>query len=125
MREAGVPFLAGTDVGVAFMYPGFSLHDDLHALVQDLWFSRMEALRIVTSNPHAFYHDQHEHGAIAKGQIADLVLLDRDPLLNISNTGRVRGVMLRGRWLDRRSLDDLLAQIQKQAKNSCTTPLQY
>src|SRR3989442_3629823 len=70
MREADVPFLAGTDVGVAFMYPGFTLHDELQGLVKDLGFAPMEALRIAAYHPTVFYGLEKELGSIAAGQAA-------------------------------------------------------
>jgi imidazolonepropionase-like amidohydrolase len=121
MREANVPFLAGTDVGVAFMYPGISLHDELEAEVHDLGFSPMEVLRNATYNPHAFYRDKQEQGAIAKGQAADLVLLNGDPLSDIRNTRLMEGVIVHGEWLDRAALDGLLARTVGQAEGNCGT----
>jgi len=119
MREADVPFLAGTDVGVAFMYPGFTLHDELQGLVKDLGFAPMEALRIAAYHPTVFYGLEKELGSIAAGQAADLVLLDADPLADIGNTRRIRGVMVRGRWLDRADLDRQLLQIERRARSGC------
>ena len=55
LRKTRVPFLAGTDVGVAFMYPGFTLHDELDLLVHRLGFSPMETLRTATQNPARFF----------------------------------------------------------------------
>jgi len=119
MREANVPFLAGTDVAVAFMYPGFSLHDELEAEVHDLGFSPMAALRIATYNPHAFYRDKQQQGAIATGQTADLVLLNGDPLSEIRNTRLIEGVVVHGKWLDRAALDNLLRRTIEQAASGC------
>jgi predicted amidohydrolase YtcJ len=119
MREADVPFLAGTDVGVAFMYPGFTFHDELQGLVKELGFTPMEALRIAAYHPAVFYSLEKELGSIAPGQAADLVLLDADPLADIGNTRRIRGVMVRGRWLDRAELDRQLQQIERRARSGC------
>ncbi len=116
MRETGVAFLAGTDAAVAFMYPGFSLHDELAIYVNQLGFSPMEALRVATANPTEFYHMQNELGGMRAGRIADLVLLDANPLEAIANTRQVRGVVLAGRWLDRKQLDRLLASAARQAQ---------
>jgi imidazolonepropionase-like amidohydrolase len=119
LREAGVPFLAGTDVGVMFMYPGFSLHDELALLVRDVGFRPMEALRIATANPAAFYGAERQFGSVEPGQAADLVLLDADPLADIRNTTSIRGVVAAGRWFDRPSLDRLLAGIAHSATAGC------
>ena len=109
-REAGVKFLPGTDVGVAFMYAGFSLHDELRLYVSQLGFPPMEALRAATHDPAEFYGVEARQGGIAPGQTADLLLLDANPLENIANTKMVRSVVAAGRVWTRRLLDALLAE---------------
>lgn len=120
MREQGVPFLAGTDAAVLFMYPGFSLHDELALLVQELAFSPMEVLRIATSGIASFYGETNRYGSIEPNQLADLVLLDANPLTDIRNTKRIGGVLTSGRWLDRAELNKILQRIQQQASAGCT-----
>jgi imidazolonepropionase-like amidohydrolase len=112
-RQAGVKFLAGTDVGVAFMYPGFSLHDELRLYVSHLGFSPMEALRAATHNPAEFYDIASSQGGIAPGQVADLILLDANPLENIANTRMIQSVVVAGRVWTRRLLDALMAETAK------------
>jgi hypothetical protein len=119
MREAGVQFLAGTDTAVVLIYAGFSLHDELQKMVRDFGFTPMEVLRIATSNVAAFYGEERQFGALAAGQPADLVLLDADPLIDIQNTRKIRGVMAQGRWFDRAALDNLLQQIEQAASSGC------
>jgi predicted amidohydrolase len=119
MREAGVEFLAGTDTAVVLMYPGFSLHDELQQLVRSFGFTPMEVLRIATSNVAAFYGEQQQFGGIEPGQPADLLLLDTNPLDDIRNTRKIRGVMIRGRWFDRATLDALLREIEEAANSGC------
>ncbi len=124
-KKAGVPFLAGTDVAVLFIYPGFSLHDELAALVNNLGFTAMEALRIATYNPLVFYSQERTGGAIEAGQPADLVLLDADPTQDIHNSKEISGVMSSGRWFDRKALDGLLSQVEQHAQSDCSDiPLQ-
>ena len=108
LYAAGVRFLAGTDVAVVFMYPGFSLHDELAALVRQVGLTPMDALRAATHNPTLYFRNDKIIGSIQKGFVADLVLLDADPLANIANTQRICGVISRGRWFDRSSLNELL-----------------
>jgi hypothetical protein len=119
MHEAGVQFLAGTDTAVLLMYPGFSLHDELQKLVRDLGFTPMEVLRIATSNVAAFYGQEQQFGAIAVGEAADLVLLDDDPLADIQNTRKIRGVMAHGHWFNRAALDNLLREVEQAAVSGC------
>jgi hypothetical protein len=119
MREAGVKFLAGTDTAVLLMYPGFSLHDELEKMVRDFGFTPMDVLRIATSNVPEFYGEEQRLGTIEVGQAADLVLLDADPLVNIRNTTKIRGVMAQGRWMDRAALDNLLQELKRAATSGC------
>jgi len=119
MREEGVHFLAGTDSGVLFIYPGFSLHDELEKLVQDVGFTAMEALRIATGGVAMFYGDTESFGAVEPGQAADLVLLDADPLADIRNTRRIAGVLLKGSWLDRTKLELILRKVERSAQFDC------
>lgn len=119
MQQDGVQFLAGTDTAVMLMYPGFSLHDELQKLVHDIGFTPMQVLKIATSNVASFYKEEDRYGAIAPGQEANLVLLDRNPLDDIRNTRAIRGVMLEGKWMDRHSLDHLLNNAEQSARTDC------
>ena len=119
MRQAGVKILAGTDTGVVLMYPGFSLHDELQKMVQDFGFTPMEVLRIATSNVPEFYGEEQRFGAIDLGQVANLVLLDADPLVDIRNTTKIRGVMTQGRWFNRTALDNLMRAVKRAATSGC------
>jgi imidazolonepropionase-like amidohydrolase len=116
MREAGVPSLAGTDAAVAFMYPGFGMHDEMAKLIEHAGYSPMDALRSATFNAALFGGAEQKLGSIAVGQAADLVLLDADPLRDIRNTRRIRGVMAGGRWFNSSALAGLL----KQAARACS-----
>ncbi|MPZ21559.1 MAG: amidohydrolase family protein [Luteitalea sp.] len=113
LRDARVRFLAGTDVGVAFMYPGFSLHDELEILVRRVGFRPMEALRIATRHAPMFFGIDRTMGCVEPGHVADLVLLDANPLSDIVNTRKIRGVMTTGHWFDRAALDRLLSGVEQ------------
>jgi len=116
MRRAGVPLLAGTDVQNPYVFPGFSLHEEL-ALLVEAGLTPAEALRTATLNPAIFLEATDSLGTVDVGKVADLVLLDADPLIDIRNTTRIRGVLLRGRYLDRRVLDSLLAGAARAANH--------
>lgn len=109
MRAAGIPIMTGSDVGVLPLYPGESLHDELALLVRHLGMTPLEALASATRIPAAFVGVGDSVGTIAPGMVADFVVLDADPRVNIENVRRIRGVMLAGRWYDRAALDALLA----------------
>jgi imidazolonepropionase-like amidohydrolase len=112
MQIAGVKILAGTDTAAPFVYPGFSLHEEL-ALLVHAGLTPMQALEAATSRPAEFMGKSATLGTIEKGKVADLVLLDADPLADIQNTSRIRAVVVRGRLLDRAALDELLSSVEK------------
>ena len=114
MRRAGVKFLAGTDTGNPFCFPGFSLHDELTLLV-DAGLTPMEALQSATSNAALFVGKGESLGTIEQGKIADLVLLDANPLDAIANTRRIAAVVAGGELFDRPRLDAMLATMEKRA----------
>jgi imidazolonepropionase-like amidohydrolase len=112
MNKAGVRILAGTDVLNPFAFPGFSLHDELGLLVE-AGLTPAQALRAATLNPAIFVGADKTSGTIEAGKVADLVLLDANPLDDIANTRRIAAVFARGRYLDRGELDGILAQAEK------------
>jgi hypothetical protein len=117
LHRAGVLFLAGTDSGgVPYLYPGFSLHDELAFLVQ-AGFTPIEALQAATLKPAQFLGLSDQLGTIAPGKQADLVLLEANPLDDIHNTQRIRAVVVQGRYLDRAALDELLAHARSAANH--------
>ena len=113
MRDAGVPILAGTDAGSVLVYPGFSLHDELRLLVEDAGLTPREALYAATVAPAKLFAMESRLGTIAAGKIADIVLLDADPVASVRNTTRISSVVLGGRHLDRAALDGLLRSVER------------
>lgn len=107
MAEAGVVLLAGTDLASAWQIPGFSLHDELAALV-DAGLSPAEALRAATSNPAEVLGREEEFGAVEAGRLADLLILGANPLEDVSATRSIEAVVSGGQLLGRAELDALL-----------------
>ena len=107
--KAGVKIIAGTDYSNPFCYPGFSLHDELSLLVE-AGLSPAQALKTATYNPAVFMKKEKELGQVAVGQIASLVLLEKNPLDSISHTKSIKGVFLKGQYFDRAQLDALLVE---------------
>jgi hypothetical protein len=112
MHDQGVQILAGTDTGSPFSLPGFSLHQELQALV-DAGLPNIEALRAATINPAKFFGKEDEFGTVEKGKIADLVLLDANPLEDVSNTKRIFAVVINGKLLRRDDLNALLNLVKE------------
>jgi imidazolonepropionase-like amidohydrolase len=116
MHRAGVPFLAGTDTPAGvYVFPGFSLHEELQRFVA-AGFTPMEALQTATRNPARFLGMENRLGTIEQGKLADLVLLNANPLDDIHNTQAIAAVIVDGRYLSRADLDQMLAGVEAAAK---------
>ena len=102
--KAGLPIAAGTDAS-----PGFSLHAEL-AMLQLRGLTTLAALQAATLNPAKLLRATDSLGTVAAGKLADLVLLDANPLEDITNTTTIRAVVANGRYFDRAALDGLLAE---------------
>ncbi len=97
MHQAGVEFLAGTDTGPSTpVLPGSGLHDELELFVES-GFTPLEALQTATLNPARYFGKQQSMGTIEVGKVADLLVLDANPLDDIRNTRKIHTVVLRGR----------------------------
>ena len=114
MNRAGVPFIAGTDTAAAYTVPGFALHDELGVMVE-AGFTPMQALRAATYRPAEYLGQLDSLGTIEVGKLADLVLLEANPLDEIGNTRTISAVVANGRLLERPELDGLLAKVEAEA----------
>ena len=103
MHAQGVPIGAGTDTPIGRALPGYSLHTELERLV-DAGLSPLEAIEAATMRPAEFLRLSGEMGTVSPGKRADLVMLDANPLDDISNTRRIAAVVAAGRYF---SADDL------------------
>ena len=110
LQKAGVTIMAGTDAGFlnSFDYPGFGLHDELALYVQK-GLTPAQALASATRAGPAWFGVLDRYGSVETGKAADLVLLDRNPLEDISATKTIRTVILRGTVEDRAALDKMLS----------------
>lgn len=111
MHRAGVKMLAATDALVWYVFPGFSLHDELELFVK-AGLTPMEALQTATRNPAIYLGLIDMVGTVEQGKKADLVLLEANPLENISNTKRINAVIVNGRLIPRVSLDKMLKDVE-------------
>jgi imidazolonepropionase-like amidohydrolase len=117
-HRAGVRLMTGTDVGLPTIVAGFSLHGDLQDMVK-AGLSPYQALQAGTANPGRFarevLHRSDPVGTVTVGSRADLVLLDANPLEDVTRSRKINGVMVRGRWLDRSALDRILEELARNA----------
>jgi imidazolonepropionase-like amidohydrolase len=111
-KEAGVPIVAGTDAGVSGVVWGFSLHDEIELLVK-AGLTTEEALASATRLPATWLEIEDKIGTVEVGKYADLVLLDANPLINITNTRKISGVFVNGRWINRKEIDAKLSDLAR------------
>jgi hypothetical protein len=114
LAAAGVPLMTGTDLGTTYLMPGFSVHDEL-ALLVEAGLTPIQALGAATLNP-ARHLGRHDAGVIARGAVADLLLLDADPLHDIRNTTRINSVFVQGHLIDPAARRRMLADIEALAE---------
>jgi hypothetical protein len=115
MQRSGVGIMAGTDTPGAYIIAGFGLHDELGLLVK-AGLTPMQALLAATRNPAEFFGELNEQGTIEKGKVANLILLDANPLEDIKNTTRINAVIQKGKFLSRQDLNEILAGVEERAK---------
>ncbi len=115
MQRAGVPLLAGSDTGTPYSFPGFTLHDELAVLVR-AGLTPLQALRAATLEPARFLGMEDSLGTVGRGKIADLVVLDANPLADITNTKRIHSVLVRGQLITPERRAHILADVEAAAQ---------
>ena len=110
-NKAGVLLLLGSDAPQVFNVPGFSLHHELQYLV-DAGLTPYEALRTGTVNVAHFYKKDNT-GVVKMGAVSDLILLNANPLEDISNSRSIEGVLLGDRWLSKNFIEQTLNALRK------------
>jgi imidazolonepropionase-like amidohydrolase len=115
LHDAGVPLMIGTDTGTCAVWPGFSVHDEM-ALFVEAGIPPMAALHAATAEPAAFLGTKT--GRVARDHAADLAILDANPLHDITNTQKLSGVVVRGRYLDATARQAVLDEVERTAANT-------
>lgn len=110
LHDGGAKLLLGTDALQLFTVPGFSVHREM-ALMAASGLSPYEILEAATRNAAEYVGDASEFGTIEVGKRADLLLLEANPLEDVSNVSRLAGVMVRGRWISEAEIQQRLEQI--------------
>ena len=110
LNDAGANLLLGTDAGNPFVFPGYSIHEELTYMV-DAGLTPYEAILSGTRDAAESLNKLDEFGTVAEGKRADLVLVDGNPLENVANITRRSGVMLRGMWLPEAKLREILEEL--------------
>ena len=112
LAEAGVGIMAGTDMPLALLTPGFSLHQEL-IMLENSGLSPMQVLEAATLRPARYFGLEDQQGTINEGKLADLVILDANPLEDISNTQQIHAVVRNGYLHTREDLDRFLGQLEE------------
>jgi hypothetical protein len=112
LMSAGVPLVLGTDAGGGGMgiIPGYSVHDELRILTEN-GFTPYEAIRTGTVNAAMVAEKmtgRGDFGTVEAGKRADLVLVQNNPLSDVANIKKLRGVMASGRWYSEDDLDRMI-----------------
>ena len=111
VNDFEIDIMAGTDCPIFFLTPGLSLHEELSVLVK-AGLTPMEALETATLNPARYFNMENELGLVKENYIADLILLDANPLDDITNTLKINTVMKDGKVRSRADLDQMFEQME-------------
>jgi imidazolonepropionase-like amidohydrolase len=112
LGDENVMIMAGTDFDYAFCFPGFSLHDEM-ALYVECGMKPIDALRTATINPVKYLKMTDSLGTIERGKRVDFVLLNDDPLTDITNTKNIFAVMINGNLFTSGELQKLKDEVLK------------
>lgn len=115
-QAAGVQLLAGTDLTIPYTYPGFSVHDEMELFVT-AGLTPLQALQTATTHPVEFFGLQQTMGSVTPGKLAELVLLDDNPLTDIRSANRISAVITHGKLLRRPELDAMMSRAAEAAKS--------
>ena len=109
-ERIGLPMMTGTDSPGCSNDPGgFGVHAEVALFVAE-GMTPLHALQAATLNPAKFFHSTDSLGTVAPGKLADMVLLDGNPLADITNITAIRAVIANGRYFDRAALDQVLTE---------------
>ena len=111
LQKNGVGLLLGADAPQVYNVPGFASHHELKYMV-DAGLTPFEALQTATINVGKFLNSP-DLGVIKQGAVADLVLLNNNPLENINHTTTIEGIILNGKWLSKQWITETLKELEK------------
>ncbi|WP_299443071.1 amidohydrolase family protein [uncultured Aquimarina sp.] len=117
LQDQGHGMLLGSDAPQLFNVPGFSIHHEIDGMKQ-AGLTPLQILQSGTINPATFFNQKETFGQIKEGLDADLVILDANPLENIKSLQQISGVMVKGTWLSKETIDKKLEEIARNAANN-------
>jgi imidazolonepropionase-like amidohydrolase len=114
LEENGQGLLLGSDAPQVFNVPGFSIHHEMDGML-NAGLTPLQVLQSGTLNPATFFNMEDTFGEVKEGLDADLILLDDNPLQDLRAIKQISGVLVRGTWLSKKTIDDKLLEIAKNA----------
>ncbi|MEX0290803.1 MAG: amidohydrolase family protein [Flavobacteriaceae bacterium] len=117
LQEKGHGMLLGSDAPQLFNVPGFSIHHEI-AGMERAGLSPLQILQSGTINPAVFFQKEGQFGELKAGLDADLILVNANPLEDLSALKEISGVMVRGKWLSKDAIDKKLVEIAANAANN-------
>lgn len=121
MYEAGVPLMIGSDLGNPYVFPGWSVHEEMVSF-QEAGIPTAAVLRMATIEPAIFTETDERLGSIAPGKTASMILVRKNPLKDVRHAREIEAVFLRGRYFDRAALDELFDQAAAAASDPSPAP---
>jgi len=112
LHEANVTIICSTDAGIGVTMPGFSIHKEL-AFYKEAGLSNYEVLKTATINASKTHAIMNKLGSIQEGKVANLILVNENPFLELSTLQKPTNVFIRGRMINRETLDSF----EEKAKN--------
>lgn len=116
-HDKGGKLMTGTDSLLPRLVPGFAVHQELQELVE-VGLTPYEALRTSTTVPYEYLGESTQAGTIEVGKRTDLLLVDANPLENISAASRIAGVLMRGQWIGKDEIDRRMRKISARSRNA-------
>jgi adenine deaminase len=123
LHEANISIISGTDAGIGVTVPGFSIHQEL-AFYKESGLSNYEVLKTATVNPSKTHAIFNNLGTIQEGKLANILILESNPLMDIAALERPAFVFIKGRQLNRTTLDNF-EQKAMNRNNLIATGIRY
>jgi len=117
INKTGHGLLLGSDAPQLFNVPGFSIHHEIEGMIASE-LTPLEIIRTGTVNPAVFFEKESVFGQLKEGMAADILLVNSNPIEDISALKDVYGVMVRGIWINKADIDQRLQQISKNASTN-------
>lgn len=117
LNANGHGMLLGSDAPQLFNVPGFSIHHEIQGMI-GAGMTPLEILKSGTVNPARYFDMEDTFGDLKVGLDADMVLLESNPLDDMTALQEIAGVMLRGRWIPKEEIDEKLAIVAKHASQN-------